>query len=167
MMNVLLGLATLRTLEVAPLLAQELQVSGETILWLAGGIVVVLGVIVAALVLFSFGNLWLQAFMSNARVSFLSLIGMYLRQVHPRTIVEAKIMAMQAGVGTDPQTGITTRRLEAHYLAGGNAGPTSIWISTARPRLTWRGVTCSTQSAPASIPRSSIARTRRNRAAPR
>jgi uncharacterized protein YqfA (UPF0365 family) len=120
MMNVLLGLATLRTLEVAPLLAQELQVSGETILWLAGGIVVVLGVIVAALVLFSFGNLWLQAFMSNARVSFLSLIGMYLRQVHPRTIVEAKIMAMQAGVGTDPQTGITTRRLEAHYLAGGN-----------------------------------------------
>jgi uncharacterized protein YqfA (UPF0365 family) len=28
-------------------------------------------------------------------------------------------MAMQAGIGTDPQTGITTRRLEAHYLAGG------------------------------------------------
>jgi uncharacterized protein YqfA (UPF0365 family) len=27
---------------------------------------------------------------------------------------------MQAGVGSDPQTGITTRRLEAHYLAGGN-----------------------------------------------
>jgi uncharacterized protein YqfA (UPF0365 family) len=45
---------------------------------------------------------------------------MSLRQVHARTIVEAKIMAMQAGVGTDPHTGITTRRLEAHYLAGGN-----------------------------------------------
>ena len=29
-------------------------------------------------------------------------------------------MALQAGVGNDPQTGITTRRLEAHYLAGGN-----------------------------------------------
>ena len=29
-------------------------------------------------------------------------------------------MAMQAGVGTDPDTGITTRRLEAHYLAGGD-----------------------------------------------
>ena len=43
-----------------------------------------------------------------------------LRQVNARTIVEAKIMAMQAGVGTDPDTGITTRRLEAHYLAGGN-----------------------------------------------
>src|SRR5260370_33192500 len=29
-------------------------------------------------------------------------------------------MAMQAAVGSDPETGITTRRLEAHYLAGGN-----------------------------------------------
>jgi uncharacterized protein YqfA (UPF0365 family) len=45
---------------------------------------------------------------------------MSLRQVHARTIVEANIMAMQAGVGLDPETGITTRRLEAHYLAGGN-----------------------------------------------
>jgi uncharacterized protein YqfA (UPF0365 family) len=72
------------------------------------------------LLLFSYGKLWLQAFVSNARVSIWSLIGMSLRQVHARTIVEAKIMAMQAGVGTDPETGITTRRLEAHYLAGGN-----------------------------------------------
>ena len=75
---------------------------------------------VFALLVFSYGKLWLQAFVSNARVSFLSLIGMSLRQVHARTIVDAKIMAMQAGVGTDPHTGITTRRLEAHYLAGGN-----------------------------------------------
>jgi uncharacterized protein YqfA (UPF0365 family) len=29
-------------------------------------------------------------------------------------------MAMQAGLGNDPSTGITTRRIEAHYLAGGN-----------------------------------------------
>jgi uncharacterized protein YqfA (UPF0365 family) len=72
------------------------------------------------LLLFSYGKLWLQAFVSNARVSLFSLVGMSLRQVHARTIVEAKIMAMQAGVGTDPDTGITTRRLEAHYLAGGN-----------------------------------------------
>ncbi len=73
-----------------------------------------------ALVFFSYGKLWLQAMVSNARVSIFSLIGMSLRQVHARTIVDAKIMAMQAGVGTDPHTGITTRRLEAHYLAGGN-----------------------------------------------
>jgi len=65
-------------------------------------------------------SLWLQAYMSNARVSPFSLIGMGLRQVNPRVIVDAKIMAMQAGVGLDPETGITTRRLEAHYLAGGD-----------------------------------------------
>jgi len=61
-----------------------------------------------ALVFFSYGKLWLQAMVSNARVSIFSLIGMSLRQVHARTIVDAKIMAMQAGVGTDPHTGITT-----------------------------------------------------------
>ncbi len=86
-----------------------------------GAVAVALVVLfVFALLVFSYGKLWLQAFVSNARVSLLSLVGMSLRQVHARTIVDAKIMAMQAGVGTDPKTGITTRRLEAHYLAGGN-----------------------------------------------
>jgi uncharacterized protein YqfA (UPF0365 family) len=68
----------------------------------------------------NYGKLWLQAYVSNARVSIFSLIGMSFRQVNARTIVNSKIMAMQAGVGTDPDTGITTSRLEAHYLAGGN-----------------------------------------------
>jgi uncharacterized protein YqfA (UPF0365 family) len=92
----------------------------EQLVWVAAGVIVLVMVFVIALVVFSYGKLWLQAFVSNARVSMLSLIGMSLRQVHARTIVDAKIMAMQAGVGTDPTTGITTRRLEAHYLAGGN-----------------------------------------------
>jgi uncharacterized protein YqfA (UPF0365 family) len=68
----------------------------------------------------AYGKLWFQAYMSNARVSMLSLIGMSLRQVNARVILQGKIMALQAGVGSDPTTGITTRRLEAHYLAGGN-----------------------------------------------
>ena len=82
----------------------------------------VAGIILFAffLVLYNYGKLWIRAFASRARVSMLDLVGMSLRKVHSRTIVDAKIMAMQAGVGTDPQTGITTRRLEAHYLAGGN-----------------------------------------------
>jgi len=29
-------------------------------------------------------------------------------------------MSVQAGIGTERQSGVTTRRLEAHYLAGGN-----------------------------------------------
>jgi uncharacterized protein YqfA (UPF0365 family) len=94
--------------------------SDNPVLLFVGGAVVLVALVVGGLLLINFGQLWLQAYMSNARVSLLSLIGMWLRQVHARTIVEAKIMAMQAGVGTDPETGITTRRLEAHYLAGGN-----------------------------------------------
>jgi uncharacterized protein YqfA (UPF0365 family) len=93
---------------------------GRMLLYAFAVLVLIIALFVIALILFHYGKLWLQAYVSNARVSLLSLIGMSLRQVHAKTIVEAKIMAMQAGVGTDPQTGITTRRLEAHYLAGGN-----------------------------------------------
>jgi uncharacterized protein YqfA (UPF0365 family) len=76
--------------------------------------------IIALAVIFNFGGLWLRAYTSNASVTFFDLIGMKLRQVNARTIVDAKVMAAQAGVGADPRTGITTKRLEAHYLAGGD-----------------------------------------------
>jgi uncharacterized protein YqfA (UPF0365 family) len=75
---------------------------------------------VSLIVLMLYGKLWFRAYMSGAHVRMLSLIGMTFRQVNPRVIVEAKIMAVQAGVGTDPQSGISTDRLEAHYLARGN-----------------------------------------------
>jgi uncharacterized protein YqfA (UPF0365 family) len=75
-----------------------------------------------ALVIFVpiYGKLWFQAFMSDADVSFMSLVGMGFRQVQPRVIVQAKIMAAQAGLDINRRTGISTARLEAHYLAGGN-----------------------------------------------
>jgi uncharacterized protein YqfA (UPF0365 family) len=92
----------------------------QQILLVAGiGILMLFGLILL-LAIAKYFKLWLQAYMSNARVSMLSLIGMGLRQVNSRVIVEGKIMAMQAGVGTDPNSGITTKRLEAHYLAGGD-----------------------------------------------
>jgi uncharacterized protein YqfA (UPF0365 family) len=75
---------------------------------------------VGVIVVLTYGPIWFQAYMSNAYVTWWSLIGMSLRQVNARVIVQSKIMAMQAGIGNDPHTGITTRRLEAHYLAGGN-----------------------------------------------
>ena len=43
---------------------------------------------------------------------------MTFRKVNPTVIVRSKIMAVQAGL-TD-ETGITSKALEAHYLAGGN-----------------------------------------------
>ena len=91
-----------------------------TVFYLAAFALVLIAAFVVVLVMFSYGKLWMQAVMSNAHVGLPTLVAMSLRQVHARTIIEAKIMAMQAGVGNDPHTGITTSRLEAHYLAGGN-----------------------------------------------
>jgi uncharacterized protein YqfA (UPF0365 family) len=84
------------------------------------GIIVGVFIFMFLIAVLAYGRLWFQAYMSNARVSLLQLVGMSLRQVNARVILQGKIMALQAGVGSDPHTGITTRRLEAHYLAGGN-----------------------------------------------
>jgi uncharacterized protein YqfA (UPF0365 family) len=104
---------------VGHLFAQIPDPSDNLTLYIVGAVVAFLFLIFVALIL-TYGKLWFQAYMSNARVSLLGLVGMSLRKVDARVIVQAKIMAMQAGVGTDPHTGITTRRLEAHYLAGGD-----------------------------------------------
>ncbi len=101
-----------------PLLAQ-LNLPENTGWYIAAGVVTFF-FLIFVLLLITYGKMWFQAYMSSARVSLLNLVGMSLRKVDARVIVQAKIMAMQAGVGTDPHTGITTRRLEAHYLAGGD-----------------------------------------------
>ncbi len=62
----------------------------------------------------SFFNLWLQALLSGAHVSFLNLVAMRLRNVSARVIVSARIRAAKAGIELD------TDQLEAHYLARGN-----------------------------------------------
>ncbi len=92
---------------------------GTILLWAAaifGGIFLM--VIVLAFI--AYGKLWFQAYMSSADVSMMSLIGMHFRQVRPSVIVSAKIMAAQAGLNINRRTGISTQRLEAHYLAGGD-----------------------------------------------
>ena len=78
---------------------------------------VLLGIVALTMLLLvvSYGQLWFQAYWSKARVSFFELLGMSLRKVNARTIVQAKIMATQAGLGD-----ITASKLEAHYLAGGD-----------------------------------------------
>ncbi len=71
-------------------------------------------------VVLTYGKLWFQAYMSSADVGLLSLVGMGFRQVRPTVIVTAKIMATQAGLNINRRTGISTQRLEAHYLAAGD-----------------------------------------------
>ena len=76
-------------------------------------IVVALVGLILFFVLAQFANLWLQALLSGARVSFFDLIGMRLRKVDPRVIVLSRIKGVKAGIE------IATADLEAHYLAGG------------------------------------------------
>ena len=95
---------------------------GEVLFLVVLGVVgiVALILLVAAIAFAAYGKLWFQAYMSSADVSMLSLIGMGFRQVNSRVIVQAKIMAAQAGLDINRASGISTQRLEAHYLAGGN-----------------------------------------------
>jgi uncharacterized protein YqfA (UPF0365 family) len=75
--------------------------------------VALLILIVVALLVFRYFNLWLQCITTNAKIGFIDLVAMSLRKINPRVIVQSKIAAIQAGLSVE------TRDLEAHYLAGG------------------------------------------------
>lgn len=66
-----------------------------------------------------FFGLWIQSVTTGAGVGIFDMLGMTFRKVNPSIIVRSKIMAVQAGLD-EKSTGITSRSLEAHYLAGGN-----------------------------------------------
>ncbi len=58
-------------------------------------------------------RLWIAAWASGVRISLASLVGMRLRKVPPRIVVEPQINATKAGLH------LKINELEAHYLAGG------------------------------------------------
>jgi uncharacterized protein YqfA (UPF0365 family) len=80
-------------------------------------ILLVGGAIIVAVILFlivaKFFNLWLRARISNAPVSIVNLLAMYLRGIPNALIVDTRITAAKAGLN------VSTDALEAHYLAGG------------------------------------------------
>src|SRR6266853_5848668 len=78
---------------------------------LAVGVIVVL---IVFFVVLSFINIWLQARMTGAPVSFLTLLSMRVRRVPIGLVVQSRITAVKAGIP------LTTDQLEAHYLAGGD-----------------------------------------------
>ncbi len=90
------------------------------VVYYGGIIVVAIGLSLLIAVFFRFVPLWFRAYMSGAEISILALIGMSLRRVNPSLIVIAKIMGKQAGLDIDRQQGLSTARLEAHALAGGD-----------------------------------------------
>ena len=81
-------------------------------------VVFIIGMVVFAVFL-RFFRLWIQSVLTGARITLFDLLGMTFRKVNPAIITQSKIMAVQAGLD-ESSTGITSKALEAHYLAGGN-----------------------------------------------
>jgi uncharacterized protein YqfA (UPF0365 family) len=86
--------------------------SDDVIFWVVGFLILIL--LLLLIFFLKFINLWIQAYLSKARISLFQLVGMQLRKVNPTVIVRALISAVQAGLE------MNVRDLEAHYLAGGN-----------------------------------------------
>ena len=91
-----------------------LALSLSSVLMIVSGIFL----LILAMIILSFFNVWLRALLAGAAVSIPTLIAMRLRGVPYSLIVDARITAAKAGIP------IKTNGLEAHYLAGGNLIPT-------------------------------------------
>ncbi len=84
---------------------------------IAAAVVIIGAAIVLLGLLWQMFSLWIRAKLTRANVSLWELIGMKFRRVDADTIVRSKITAIQAGIDDKE---MTTRALEAHYLARGN-----------------------------------------------
>lgn len=107
--------------------------------WMIGGVIVggIFLLIFVALA-FQYIGLYLQAWVSGAKVSFIDLVMMRFRKVNARSIVINRISAKKAGIE------ISTDALEAHFLAGGritNVVRAMIAADKARIGLTWDSAT--------------------------
>lgn len=91
--------------------------------WTTVGSVLAFMVTIVGLILFfvfvRYFRLWIQAYLTGATITLWDLLGMTFRKVNPSVITRAKIMAVQAGLD-EATSGITSTKLEAHYMAGGN-----------------------------------------------
>jgi uncharacterized protein YqfA (UPF0365 family) len=81
-------------------------------------VVAVIFFVIFLAVFTKFARLWIQSVMTGAGIGIFDLLRMWLRKVNPTVITRSKIMAVQAGLDEDDE--ITTKGIEAHYLAGGN-----------------------------------------------
>jgi uncharacterized protein YqfA (UPF0365 family) len=77
-------------------------------------IFVALVAVVFIVVFLKFFGLWFRALLSGAHISIGRLIGMWIRRVKSRIIVDSRIMLTKAGIKVDSD------QLETHYLAGGD-----------------------------------------------
>ena len=81
------------------------------------GIALVVVFLFIFIVFMAYFRLWIQSVLTGANITIGNLLGMTFRKVNPKTIVQSKIMAVQAGFTDDD---FNTTELEGHLLAGGN-----------------------------------------------
>ena len=84
-----------------------------SILWIIVAVVVALIFVIVFLRFVPIG-LWITSLAAGVHISIGSLIGMRLRRIQPKRLVEPLIKARKAGLD------VTLSKLETHYLAGGN-----------------------------------------------
>ena len=98
--------------------------------------IVLLGLIIIGLIIFiSFVpfNLWLDATFARVAIDLLDMVGMVIRRVPSKLIVQSQIDATKAGLK------ISTNDLEAIYLAGGNVQQVvNAMIAAETLTLSWR-----------------------------
>lgn len=101
---------------------RALLLANEILNWVLGGLAIVAILFTLFLVwaAIKYGGLWFRAYMSKADISLFHLVEMGLLDINPSMIVNVKIQATKAGLDIGRGAGITTRRLQAHVLAGGN-----------------------------------------------
>ncbi|MFO0868730.1 MAG: flotillin-like protein FloA [Pirellulales bacterium] len=94
------------------------QIDPATLVGILVAIVLLVTFLVFMAVFASYFKLWIQSALTSAGITIWDLLGMTFRKVDARIIVRSKIMAVQAGLADDKE--LTTKALEAHYMARGN-----------------------------------------------
>ncbi|MFO0903283.1 MAG: flotillin-like protein FloA [Pirellulales bacterium] len=100
------------------LFAQQGAIDPTTLVSIVVAFIILVGFLIFMGVFASYFRLWIQSALTDADVSIWDLLGMTFRKVDARVIVRSKIMAVQAGLADDKE--LTTKALEAHYMARGN-----------------------------------------------
>ncbi len=82
--------------------------------WLVALLFLMLALVIVLLVFVSFVQLWIQSFLTGAKVGIMDMVRMKLCKVDYGMIVRQKIALVQAGVK------VSTQEMEAHFLSRGN-----------------------------------------------
>ena len=107
--------------------------------WLLGGVIIGgIFLLIFVAFIFQYIGLYLQAWVSGAKVGLIELIMMRFRKVNAKSVVINRISGKKAGIE------ISTEQLEAHFLAGGritNVVRAMIAADKARIDLQWETAT--------------------------